>query len=723
MKKARKRQRRLVDKIRQAFRRAAHPLLPEELQQLLRRLRPSEAEVQAALAELLQRGEIVQLETGRYGLTTAMNLAVGRLTLHPDGYGFVTPEEGEEGDIFINPANLKDALHGDRVVVRVEHRRRRGRREGRVIRILERRLRQVVGILQEAGGRYFVTPDDEHLLFDLLLPAVPEVSAAVGQMVVAEILEYPAARLNPVGRLVAVLGPPEDPAVQAQVVIRKYELPDAFPPSALAQAAALTADLAPEIRRSRLDLTAIPFVTIDGEQARDFDDAVAVRRRPGGGFDLWVGIADVAHYVPPDSPLDQEASRRGTSIYFPNYVLHMFPPALATDICSLKPEAERLAVTVHLVFDRQGRRRQVEFARSIIRSRARLTYDEVERILQGDRPARRRRAELVRMLEQMARLCLLLREQRRRRGSLLLTIPEAEVLLNDQGIPYHVRRLDHLLSHRIIEEFMIAANEAVAEFLAELCLFRVHEPPDPDKMAAFRRFLAKLGLLLPPAADHDPQVLVAFLESIRDPSLAFMIQTLLLRSLRQARYCEENLGHYGLASSCYTHFTSPIRRYPDLVVHRLLLAKLEGRKSPLADPDRLAELAQRLSARERTAIEAEREMLARMQVRCLAEHVGEVFHGTITSVNAFGFFVSLDEIFADGLVRLVDLPDDYYQFQETRLRLKGRRTGRTFQIGDRVTVRVARVDLRRRHINLQLLTESPAAAGTTPGPDRQTPDS
>lgn len=706
MKKTRKRQRRLADKIRQACRRAAHPLLPEEILAQLPRLRLTEAELQAALAELTQSGDLVRLESGRYGLTTAMNLAVGRLTLHPDGYGFVTPEEGEEGDIFINPANLKEALHGDKVVVRVEHRRRRGRREGRVIRILERRLRQVVGLLQEAQGRYFVTPDDEHLLFDLVLTPDPALAAAVGQIVVADIMEYPTGRLNPVGRLALVLGPPEDPQVQAQVVIRKYNLPDAFPAAAKEQAAALSAAMTPELRAGRVDLTDISFVTIDGEQAQDFDDAVAVRRRPGGGFDLWVGIADVAHYVPLDSPLDQEAARRGTSIYFPNYVLHMFPPELATEICSLKPEVERLAVTVHLVFDRQGRRRQVEFSRGIIRSRARLTYDEVERILQGDRAARRRRAGLVKMLEQMGQLCQLLREQRRRRGSLLLSIPEAEVLLNEQGIPYHIRRLDHFLSHKIIEEFMIAANEAVAESLDETCLFRIHERPDADKMAAFRKFLSKLGLILPPAADYDPQVLVAFLEGIEDPSLAFMIQTLLLRSLKQARYAAENPGHYGLASTCYTHFTSPIRRYPDLVVHRLLLAKLERGKTPLAESELLAELGQRLSARERTAIEAEREMLARMQVRCLAEHVGEIFHGTITGVNAFGFFVSLDEIFAEGLVRLVDLPNDYYQFQESRLRLKGRRTGRTFQIGDRVRVRVAQVDLRRRHINLQLVEEA-----------------
>lgn len=706
MKKTRQRQRRQWASILQVFRREQHPLTLPEVAAALGGRRARQLNLPDLLQEMVTAGELVALEGGRFGLTAAMNLVVGRISIHPDGFGFVAPEDAEDGaDIYINPANLKEAWDGDTVVVRVEHRGRRGKKEGRVIRVLERRRRQIVGILQESGGRYFVTPEDEHLLFELVVPPDPALASVVGQMVVAAVTEYPQARLNPTGQVVQVLGPPEDPAVQAKVVILKYDLPHEFGADVLAEARQVPQEVPPEARQGRLDLTQLPFITIDPLLAKDFDDGVALQKKPGGGFLLYVAIADVAWAVPPGSALDQEAAKRGTSVYFPQAVVPMLPPELSNNFCSLKPGVDRLAVVVILDYNRAGHRTGAEFVRAVVRSQARLTYDEVEQILQGDRAARRRRREVVRMLTQMAELCLKLREQRRQRGSLLLSIPEAEVLLNDEGIPYHIRRLDHLLSHQIIEEFMIAANEAVAEFLGEPCLYRVHDVPDAAKLAGFRQFLTKLGLYLPKEVDRDPKALVNFLDSIQDLPVAFMIQVMLLRSLKQARYAATNVGHYGLASECYTHFTSPIRRYPDLVVHRLLLDRLQGNRIPEDLLSWLEEQAKALTARERVAVEAEREMLARMQARCLAEHVGEVFHGIIVGVTAFGFFVSLEEIFAEGLVRLVDLPQDYFRFEEAALRLKGKRTGRTFQIGDRVTVRVARVDLRRRHINLQLVEE------------------
>jgi ribonuclease R len=504
-----------------------------------------------------------------------------------------------------------------------------------------------------------------------------------------------------------VLGPVEDAAVQTRLVILKYGLPDEFSPELLAAAEKLAPDLTPRALAGRLDLRQLPLVTIDGESARDFDDGVCVVKKPGGRYTLYVAIADVSHYVAPGSALDAEALQRGTSIYFPQRAVHMLPERLATDICSLRPGEDRLAVAVILEYDRQGRLQGQRFTKSVVRNHARLTYRLVHDLLtEPDQELRRRYRPHLQMLRWMAELCLLLRQRRGERGSLLMSIPEAEVILDERGWPVDVRRLDHLVAHQIIEEFMIAANEAVSTHLGEPSLFRVHEAPDAVKMAAFRTYLKHLGFSLPREAHRDPRVLKNFLEEVRQTPLAPMVQLMLLRSLKQARYSGEALGHYGLAVEWYTHFTSPIRRYPDLLVHRLLLAKLAGRRPPFSlEPDDLEAQARHLSDRERLGIEAEREMQARMQVRCLAHRVGETFHGRITGVNAFGFFVSLEEIYAEGLVRLVDLPNDYYRFEETRMRLFGRRTRRTFALGDQVKVTVAHVDIRRRHVNLVLAEE------------------
>ena len=693
------------DRVMQAFQEAARPLLMEELLRSLSAGPDQAAAVAAAIDQLVARGRLVSLKGGRFGLAEKMNLMVGELSVHPDGFGFVTPESGGR-DIYLAAANLKEAWHGDRVVVRLEGSRGR-RREGRVIRILSRRLTEVLGLLSEADDTYYVEPEDEHLLFNLVIAPEHLHGAAPGQVVRAAVTHYPTGHLNPKGVITEVLGAVEDAEVQTRLVILKHGLADEFPPEVLAEAARLAPDLSAKALKGREDLRHLPFVTIDGETARDFDDGVCLEKKPGGDFTLYVAIADVSYYVSPDSPLDQEALARGTSVYFPQRAVHMLPDKLATSVCSLIPEEDRLAVTVILNFDRLGRLKNFSFARSVIRNHARLTYRLVDDlVVKGDRQLRSRYRPFLKMLTQMTALCALLRERRGERGSLLMSIPEAEVVLDDQGWPVDVRRVDLLASHQLIEEFMIAANEAVATFLGEFSLFRVHEPPDPAKLAAFRAYLKNLGFDLPKEVNRDPRVLREFLDEVRRTPLAPMVQLMLLRSLKQARYAGENRGHYGLATEWYTHFTSPIRRYPDLQVHRLLLSRLAGRKPPFSlDPEDLEVQASHLTRRERVGIEAEREMLSRMQVRCLAHRVGDVFSGRITGVNAFGFFVSLEEIFAEGLVRLVDLPNDYYRYEESHQRLFGRRTRRIFALGDQVRVKVAHVDIRRRHVNLVLEEE------------------
>ncbi len=695
----------MESRVLQAFKEAARPLLLAELQHLLQLVPPQEEAVNRAVDQLVNQGKVVSLKGGRFGLADKMNLVVGELSVHPDGFGFVTPETGGK-DIYLTAVNLKEAWHRDRVVVRIEG-RRGSRREGRVIRILERRLKEVLGVLSQADGTYFVEPEDEHLLFNLIIPPEQLNGASPGQMVRAAVSHYPTALLNPQGAVIEVLGAVEDAEVQTRLVILKNGIPDEFPEDVLAEAQKISLDLSPRTLQDRLDLRDLPLVTIDGEHARDFDDAVCVEKKPGGNFTLYVAIADVAHYVAPGSALDLEAQQRGNSVYFPQRAVHMLPEQLATDVCSLKPDEDRLAVAVILDYDRRGRLKRYQFARTVIRNHARLTYRLVQELTETQDPALKKRYRpILKMLAWMGELCHLLRECRGVRGSLLMSLPEAEVVLDEKGWPVDVRRVDQLLSHQIIEEFMIAANEAVATYLGEPSLLRVHERPDVAKMAAFRTYLKSLGFALPKEAPRDPRALREFLEEVRQTPLAPMVQLMLLRSLKQARYAGENLGHYGLASEWYTHFTSPIRRYPDLQIHRQLLARLAGRKPPFSlDPEDLAAQATHLTRRERVAIEAEREMLSRMQVRCLAHRVGDHFHGRITGVNAFGFFVSLEEIFAEGLVRLVDLPNDYYRFEESHQRLFGRRTRRIFALGAPVRVKVAHVDIRRRHVNLVLAEE------------------
>ncbi|MBX6423557.1 ribonuclease R [Thermosulfurimonas sp. F29] len=688
----------------EALKKAGRPLLLREIYHLLGIPKTERPAFRRLVKRLVREGVLIHIKGRRYGLPEQMQLVTGRLAVHPDGYAFVNPEDEKAPSVFIPPGRLKGALDGDLVVARIERRTRKGP-EGSIIRILERRRKKIVGFFYRSRRVSTVVPEDERLPIEILIPPDQTRGAEDGDLVVAEITDFSPGRRIPEGRIVAVLGDPEDLSTQARAVIYNYDLPHRWNRRVRKALEDIPEEVRPEDKAGRRDLTRVPLVTIDGENARDFDDAICVRRTRTG-YKLYVAIADVSHYVPPGSPLDQEAYLRGTSVYFPNMVVPMFPEKLSNGICSLNPRVERLAMTVEIDFDREGRVRRSRFYPAVIFSHARLTYTEVKAMLvDRDRELRRRYKPLLRMLENAAELALILRERRLSRGSIDFDLPEPEVRLDLQGAVRDIVRRERHLAHFIIEEFMIAANEAVARFLTERgypILYRVHEPPEPLKLKEFTEFARSLGLELEVPVEPDPSWVQEVVELATGKPYAYLVNTLLLRSMKQAQYSPENIGHFGLASECYCHFTSPIRRYPDLVVHRALKAALRKKRPPYSYEE-LVEVGKHLSQRERTAMEAEREMFERVQVRFMRDHVGEVFTGIISGVAAFGFFVELEEYFVSGLVRLVDLHDDYYFLDEKNHRLVGRRTGKMFRLGDRVRVRVKEVNVRRRQITFELV--------------------
>jgi len=681
------------------------PLL---LREILRRLGLEKEQRQKAreyLRDLADEGKVVRIRGNRYGLPSKMNLIVGRVKAHPDGYGFVIPETEGEEDIFISSRNLKEAMHGDRVVARIESIRKKGK-EGSVIRILERKTRKVVGKFMRAKNYSYIIPEDERILQEVFIPEGETKKARPNQIVVAEITQYPTERARPEGRITHILGYPDDPEVEPQIIIHKYDLPYRFTSAALKEAQNLPPASSSHETKGRIDLRGIPTFTIDGENARDFDDAVSIERERDGGVKLYVSISDVSHYVREETTLDNEAYLRGTSVYFPDRAIPMFPTELSNEICCLHPGVDRLTLTAELRYDENGERRGVQFYPSVIRSNERLTYTLVRKILvDGDSELKRKFKHLLPSLELMADLCQKLRRRRTERGAIDFDLPEPEVILNLQGEAEDIIRAERNLAHQIIEEFMIAANEAVAHFMEEKgfpFIYRIHEPPKKEAIDEFRRFISHLGYKMKKDSDHSPKEFQRVLSDIRGRPEERVVNQILLRSMKWAKYSAKNLGHFGLASDGYTHFTSPIRRYPDLIVHRLLKRVLSEKDVKIPE-EVLANKAEYLSERERVAMEAEREILNRYRVRFMKDKTGEEFEGIISGVAAFGFFVELKDIFVDGLVRMTSLHDDYYQYHEKRYCLVGERTHKTFRIGDEVRVRVDRVDVERRHIDFGLI--------------------
>ena len=690
------------------------------------RLTPQEvAGLSDVLAALLRRGAVVERRGGRHlVLGAAVGLISGRLHAHPDGYAFVVTDDPNEEDCYVPRGRVQPAMHGDRVLARLE-RTRHHKREATIIEVLERGAEQLVGTYQarrQGGGTLRVHED--RITYPVEIPPARTGDAHDGDLVVARITRYPTLHRNIEAEVAAVLGPASDPRVETEAVIYRYGLPLTFPEPVAAAAAAMPRSVPAEALAGRLDLREQLIVTIDGENARDFDDAVGITRR-AGGFRLWVSIADVAHYVAEGSALDQEALARGTSVYFPDRVIPMLPEALSNGICSLNPHVDRLTKTVRLDFDGDGRVEHTEFHNSVIRSAARLTYTDVKRILVDGAPeVRSRHTALTGMLEELERLCRLLMRRRHARGSIDFDLPEAEVILDLTGRPEAIIRAERHIGHQIIEECMLAANEAVAHHLIRHkvpLLHRVHEAPAPDAVTELARFVAGFGLHVTAAPDAvAPRDFQRLLAAVAGRPEERLINTVLLRSMKQARYAAEPLGHFGLAATAYTHFTSPIRRYPDLVVHRLLGESLQGRMSAErtnAWATRLSAIAEATSRRERVAMDAEREVIELKKIQFMQDKIGLELPGYISGVQPFGCFVELSDYFVEGLIHVRTLEDDYYEYIERAHLLRGRRSGRVLRLGDAVRVRVVAADPERRRIDFQLV-EADGAKATSPAHPR-----
>jgi len=768
------------------------------------------------LARLTVRGTIVKLDREHWSIprapTNRDNLAAGRLDLHRDGFGFVRPNARQavgQDDIFIPPNEINGAMQGDQVLVEVEPPKADGRRQGRIVRVLERRNPTVVGMFhyrsadRSFGPNHYVVPFDERMSQPILIPEGEELPAASepstphrvlgseakavaahddleGLIVDVEITGWPTPTRPPVGRVIEVLGSPDDFGVDVEMMIRKHQLPRAFPDNVLAEARRVAHLDSAEVAR-REDFRGLPIVTIDGETARDFDDAVLVTERADGGYELQVHIADVAEYVRPATDLDLEARLRGTSVYFPDRAIPMLPQELSSDICSLRPGEDRLVLSCIMQLDPGGRIQSYEIGEGVIRSAARMTYTEVHAILEGDKAVREKYAQLTPAFELMKRLAVLMNKRREERGSIDFDLPEPVIEFDDQGQMRGVTRAERTWANRLIEEFMLAANECVATWHEDLgvpSIYRIHEKPEARRVVQFEELAASFGYSLglgalpvkrvqlrgerrelrgrgrnprmhevPEDIPVTPRMYQKLAARIEGKPEERILSYLMLRSLRQARYSEVNEGHFALAAPSYTHFTSPIRRYPDLIVHRiskaLLRAGIAGRGEiaedrlsspwkhhneglpvsrvphlagnrkqgalsqidlPIPEPE-LAQIAEECSQTERRAAEAERELVEWKKVRFMQDRVGEEFAALVLNPTKFGMFVELTDLFVEGLVPIDSLRDDYYTWRENTHEIVGNRWGRTFRAGDRVNVLLDRILAQERRLQFSIVEE------------------
>lgn len=698
------------------------------------------------VAAMERDGQIRLDKRGHYQLTHPSNFVAGRVQGHRDGYGFVIRDDGQD-DLFLPNAEMQKVMHNDRVLARIVGYDRRGRPEGHVVEVTERANKRVIGRLLNENGALIVAPEDKRISHDILVTQNAK-KAKVGQVVVVELTDFPSRHSQPLGRVCEVLGDIDDPGMEIEIAVRKYGVPHEFGAQALGEAAALPDKVRPADLRYRVDLRDVPLVTIDGEDARDFDDAVycepaAVGR--GEGFRLIVAIADVSHYVQPGSPLDADAVERSTSVYSPRRVIPMLPEKLSNGLCSLNPQVDRCVLACDMIINARGDIKAYQFYPAVIHSAARLTYTEVAAVLSNTKgPEAARRAELMPHLQHLYGVYKALFVARQKRGAIDFDTTETYIVCNAQGKIEQILPRQRNDAHRLIEECMLAANVCAADFLKRNKhpgLYRVHAGPTPEKLENLRAFLRDMGLTLgggdtPHASDY-----AALMAHIRDRPDAQMLQPMLLRSMQQAVYSPDNIGHFGLAYDAYAHFTSPIRRYPDLLTHRAIYAILSGKKYTPKSPEGVElntalspraramqreddeargrarsnaaiweELGLHCSSNERRADEASRDVEAWLKCYFMRDKLGEEYGGMVNGVTSFGIFVQLDALFIEGLVHVTELGADYFQYDEVKNELRGERTGIRYRLSDRVRVQVSRVDLDARKIDFRLVRETPVKA-------------
>jgi ribonuclease R len=678
-----------ANEILDALERARAPLTRDELLRGLAigaRERPHFLD---ALGELEKSGRVVQNRAGSYLASKRIAVTAGRIEGHRDGHGFLAPDDGGPW-VFLPPGEMRQVLHGDRAAVRVAGQDPRGRPLGSIVEVLERAKRRIVGRLHAEHGVLFVAPEDRRIAQDILVPPADTGRAKAGQVVSVELVAHPSKHAKPVGRVVEVLGNYTDPGMEIEIALRKFDLPHAFSRRAEAQARALPDAVREDDAKGRRDLRDLHFVTIDGETAKDFDDAVYAVRE-GKGFRLWVAIADVSHYVRHGDALDQDARDRGTSVYFPRRVIPMLPEKLSNGLCSLNPQVDRLAMVCEMALTPAGSVARYEFYPALFRSHARLTYTEVWAKLSAGKA----NTHLATLHEVFKALYA----ARSQRGAIDFETVETRMEFDAHGKIRRIVAEPRNDAHRLIEECMLAANVCAGQFLAargQPALYRVHDVPAEDKVSALREFLAELGLQLGGGDKPRPKDYAQLIERIKGRPDFALLQTILLRSMKQAVYTPENVGHFGLAFDAYVHFTSPIRRYPDLLVHRAIKAALASRRYAEVDWEALG---RHCSETERRADDASRDVENWLKCHYMQDHVGGVFEGAVTGVTPFGLFVTLDEYFVDGLVHISELGRDYFQFDATRHMLMGERTKKRYRLADRMKVKLVRVDLESRKID------------------------